>query len=208
MDEKPASTNSDFLDVPEEGAEEAKGRKSSESPKKGLLANILELMLLVLIAFALAWLIKSFVVQPFFIPSASMEPTLVPRDHVLVNKFIYRFQEPTYGDIMVFAYPLDPTKDYIKRMVGKPGDRIRLEDGVLYRNGHRIQEDYRQRPLEMADYPGDGGDKVVPDGHYFVMGDNRANSEDSRVWGFLPEADIVGKAFVIYFPFDRLRTVP
>ena len=207
MDEKPASTSNDILDVPGDG-KDAVGAESGLPPKKGLAANIFELLMLVLIAFALAWLIKSFVVQPFFIPSASMEPTLIPRDHVLVNKFIYRFQEPNYGDIMVFAYPPDPTKDYIKRMIGRPGDRIRLEDGILYRNGDKVEEDYRQRPLEMADYPGDGGEALVPDGHYFMMGDNRANSADSRVWGYLPEANIVGKAFVVYFPFDRLRTVP
>ncbi len=208
MDEKPASTSNDLLGVPGDGKDVVVDEKSGLPPKKGLTANILELLMLVLIAFALAWLIKSFVVQPFFIPSASMEPTLIPRDHVLVNKFIYRFQEPNYGDIMVFAYPPDPTKDYIKRMIGKPGDKIRLEDGVLYRNGDKVEEGYRQRPLEMSDYPGDGGEALVPDGHYFMMGDNRANSADSRVWGYLPEANIVGKAFVVYFPFDRLRTVP
>lgn len=207
MDEKPVATADGLLNTLDEDISVASEQITKKSPQKGLVSNILELLLLVLIAFALAWLIKSFVVQPFFIPSASMEPTLIPRDHVLVNKFIYRFQEPEFGDIIVFAYPPDPDKDYIKRLIGVPGDRIRIENGVLHLNGEKVPEDYRQRPLEMADYPGDGGEVEVPEGHYFVMGDNRANSADSRVWGFLPEENIVGKAFVIYFPFDRLRTV-
>lgn len=184
----------------------------SETPEaagksRGLVANFLELILLVVIAFSLAWVIKTFVVQPFFIPSASMEPTLVPRDHVLVNKFIYRFENPHSGDIVVFRYPVDPTKDYIKRVIGLPGDHIKVKDGIVYRNAKRVTESYIAMPRDASDYPSDGGDVLVPNDKFFVMGDNRANSADSRVWGFLPRENIVGKAFVIYFPIQRVGLV-
>lgn len=184
-------------------------QNDSARPSKGkeLVAGIAELALLVLIAFSLAWLIKSFVMQPFYIPSASMEPTLVPHDHVLVNKFIYRFQDPRRGDIMVFEYPLDPNKDYIKRLVGVPGDRIKVVGGVVYRNGEKLKEPYLANPGDSSDFPAGGGQIVVPKNKYFMMGDNRGNSADSRMWGFLPKKNVVGKAFVIYFPFTRVGSV-
>jgi len=166
--------------------------------------------------------LRPFVVQAFFIPSSSMEPTLQIHDRILVNKFVYYFTEPSAGDVVVFDAPPQATtekKDYIKRVVGVPGDRIAVKGGRLYRNGQRVQEPYT-RELAWHTWPADaeeGGEVVVPPGHVVVFGDNRNNSHDSHAWGmagadggfeprpFLARANILGKATVIFWPPKRIR---
>jgi signal peptidase I len=203
------------------------------------------------------FLLRSFLFEPFKIPSGSMVPTLVIGDFILVNKFTYgirlpilnrkivEISQPKRGDVMVFRYPEDPTLDYIKRVVGLPGDTIAYLNKVLYVNGveaprksmpdylHRerisysrqfqervgdvehsilIDEDtpaavpfVRQFPLrENCNYNNEGVTCRVPPGNYFLMGDNRDNSADSRVWGFVPDENIVGRAFFIWFNFGDL----
>jgi signal peptidase I len=177
-----------------------------ESPYRGLM---LELSDSLLIAFALVFfLIKPFVVAAFFIPSGSMRPTLVEHDRVLVNKFIYEFTVPRRQDIIVFAAPPEATskhQDFIKRLIGLPGDviQVRSYDGV-YINGVKLNEPYIG-PLEMADY--NYGPERVPQGHYFVMGDNRRDSNDSHRWGFLDQRNVLGKAMIIFWPLGRLELV-
>jgi signal peptidase I len=186
-----------------------------DSPYRGL---VLELADSLLIAFALVFfLVKPFVVAAFYIPSPSMVPTLQERDRVLVNKFIYRLTEPRRGDIIVFAAPKKASpdqKDFIKRLIGLPGDtvQIRSYDGV-YINGAKLDEPYIG-PLQTPnyDYPVDEWGKPlppakVPPDQYFVMGDNRRNSNDSHVWGFLSRKTVLGKAMVIFWPPRRIGLV-
>lgn len=173
------------------------------SPYRALM---LELSDSLLIAFALVFLlIKPFVVAAFYIPSGSMRPTLMERDRVLVNKFIYRLTEPRRQDVIVFRAPPQASmeqKDFIKRLIGLPGDHleIRSYDGV-YINGRKLDEPYIG-PLQAPDY--DYGPVEVPSGQYFVMGDNRRDSNDSHRWGFLNRANLLGKAMIIFWPPGRM----
>lgn len=171
------------------------------------------------IAILLALFIRTFVVQAFKIPSGSMLPTLLIGDHLLVNKFIYGIRvpfsgkllvpikDPESGDIIVFKFPKDRSIDYIKRVVGVPGDRIEVKDKKLYRNGKRTEDPHAHfsstAVLPAAVSPKDNfGPVTVPEGKYFVMGDNRDNSSDSRFWGFVDASDVLGKAFIIYWSWD------
>jgi signal peptidase I len=205
----------------------------------------------------LVFVLRSFLVEPFKIPSGSMIPTLQIGDFILVNKYTYGIRlpvvnvkvldvnQPRRGDVMVFRYPADPSLDYIKRVVGLPGDRVEYRDKALTVNGkpvpRRALPDYESRErlqvfpryaesfdgaehdiiLEKeapgyvgrtmdfrhsgnCDYNSGGLACTVPPGHYFVMGDNRDNSSDSRVWGFVPDENIVGKAFFIWLNLNEL----
>jgi len=156
----------------------------------------------------LSLLIITFVVQAFYIPSGSMEPTLQIDDRILVSKFSYRLGEIRRGDVIVFHYPLNPGKDFVKRVVGLSGETVELRDGVVLINDRPITELY---PTALA-----GGDRActsnygpqkVPPGQLFVLGDNRCNSEDSRFFGFVPVQNVVGKALLIYWPPQRLGLV-
>ena len=212
----------------------------------------------------LVFTLRSFLVEPFKIPSGSMMPTLLAGDYILVNKFIYGFripilnhtfitmQKPVRGDVFVFHYPPEPSIDYIKRVVGLPGDTIAYQDKQLVINGKvqdkQFKNDYKyvlsfkdgdgtnrennmtaqQLNEQLGDvnhdilihditnqYPaGSVGDKLqngetitVPENQYFAMGDNRDNSADGRVWGFVPEHNLVGKAFFIWFNFNQLDRI-
>lgn len=208
----------------------------------------------------LVFCLRSFVVEPFKIPSGSMIPTLQVGDFILVNKFSYGIRlpvlnkkiididEPKKGDVMVFRYPEDPSLDYIKRVVGTPGDKVAYQNKRLTINGQPVEttriDDYlhperlyyskqfiekadgvEHRTLNDDDAPGFISDAsqfpyrenclynnsgvvcTVPAGHYFMMGDNRDNSRDSRYWGFVPEENIVGKAFFIWFNFSDLKRI-
>ena len=206
----------------------------------------------------IVFFLRSFLVEPFKIPSGSMIPTLLVGDFILVNKFTYGIRlpvinrkifdlnEPQRGDVMVFRYPEDPTVDYIKRVVGTPGDKVTYQNKRLSVNGqdvatkgagdyllrdkiqylkqyseklgaleHFILVDEREpaalpyvKQFPFRDnciYNNSGVSCTVPPGHYFMMGDNRDNSSDSRVWGFVPAENIVGKAFFIWFNFNELK---
>lgn len=173
---------------------------SNDKNAKWLFKDVAES---ILIAVVLAFLIRIFVFQPFYIPSSSMEPTLMPGDRIIVNKFIYRFREPARGEVMVFKYPLDPKRDFIKRVIGLPGDSVEIKDSTLYINGKKVDESYLPENLAFNDY----GPVKVDKGAYFVLGDNRNNSEDSRFWGFAPRKNVVGKAILIYWPLNRIGLI-
>ncbi len=189
----------------------------------------------------LVFLLRSFLYEPFRIPSGSLKPTLNVGDFILVNKFhygvrlpvihtkIFELNEPKRGDIMVFRWPPNPSYDFIKRVIGLPGDKISYENKVLYINGEKIPQtliknevdkdesgtswqvelkqedllgikhDIYQTPEKSND---DFHDVVVPEGMFFVMGDNRDGSADSRFWGFVPEANIVGKATLVWMSWN------
>lgn len=182
------------------------------------------------------FLLRSFLVEPFRIPSGSMIPTLGIGDFILVNKFAYGVRlplshikvvdlgSPRRGDVVVFRYPPEPSVDYIKRVVGVPGDRVGYFDKVLYINGEAVTRSADARVVEgegpriaLLDEVIDGrtyqvqwyvgqpsveGEVTVPEGAYFVMGDNRDNSKDSRFWGFVPDDHLVGRAFLIWMSWD------
>jgi len=167
----------------------------------------------IVIAIVLALFIRTFVVQAFKIPSGSMKPTLLVGDHILVSKFIYgikipltdktiiKLGKPKRGDVVVFKYPLDPKKDYIKRVIGLPGDRVELVNKQLFINGRVMDDPHASYSVygNLRNF----GPVSVPANHLFVMGDNRDESSDSRVWGFVPLSYLKGKAFLIYWSWDR-----
>ncbi|MCM8765429.1 MAG: signal peptidase I [Candidatus Omnitrophica bacterium] len=163
-----------------------------------------------LVAFVLAMTVRTFVIQAFKIPTGSMEPTLKPRDRILVNKFIYRFKEPERGDVIVFRYPLDTRRDFIKRLIAKPGETVKIENGYIYIDGKKIdshpviKQIYYYNRGSLGNSP--EGTKV-PENSFFVLGDNSAFSQDSRYWGFVPRKYILGKAILIYWPIQRIGII-
>ncbi|BAF59898.1 signal peptidase I [Pelotomaculum thermopropionicum SI] len=186
-----------------EGLKEVHEGQKEEVKKKGRRPLFAEIFESVAIAVVLAVVIRLFVLEPFYIPSGSMEPTLKENDRIIVSKLNYRFQEPKRGDIVVFKFPRDPKRNFVKRLIAVGGETVALKDGHLYINGQAVPEDYLPPGLRFSDY----GPREVPEGCYFMLGDNRNNSDDSRVWGFLPENLIVGKAVLIYWPLDRIGIV-
>ena len=165
--------------------------------------SIVETLDACIFAAVLSLVIITFVIQAFYIPSGSMEPTLMINDRILVAKFLYRFEPVARGDVIVFRYPLNTQRDFVKRVVGQPEDRVQLKEGVVYVNENRISETgYTIKP-DFGNY----GPVTVPSGQYFVLGDNRNNSEDSRFFGYVPRANIIGRAVFIYWPPQRIGFV-
>jgi signal peptidase I len=168
--------------------------------KKG--GGALEYLVILLVSFALVFgFVRPFVMEAFWIPSGSMIPTLEIGDRVLVNKFIYRFTDPSRGDIIVFESVDNSNEDLIKRVVGLPGDKIAVRGGKLFVNGEPQKEPYTNKKLPDRSFY---AQTTVPKNHVFVMGDNRGNSADSRVFGPLPEKNIEGEAFLRFWPPDRI----
>ncbi|MGH3107089.1 MAG: signal peptidase I [Rubrobacter sp.] len=162
----------------------------------------LEYLVILLVSFALVFgFVRPFVMEAFWIPSGSMIPTLEIGDRVLVNKFIYRFTDPSRGDIIVFESVDNSNEDLIKRVVGLPGDKIAVRGGKLFVNGEPQREPYTNKKLPDRSF---FARTKVPKHHVFVMGDNRGNSADSRVFGPLPEKNIEGEAFLRFWPPDRI----
>jgi len=234
----------------------ARKRRPAEAPTPWWVEYGASFFPIIFIVFAL----RSFVAEPFKIPSGSMIPTLLVGDFILVNKWTYGIRlpivnkkiidvnSPQRGEVMVFRYPVDPSQNYIKRIVGLPGDRVEYLNKQLRINGEPVkltpEADYlhpdrlyyspqfrenlggiehsilieKNRPafiaqalrfpyVENCTYTSAGVTCNVPAGHYFVMGDNRDNSQDSRVWGFVPEEHIVGRAFLVWFNFSDMKRI-
>jgi signal peptidase I len=215
----------------------APGRRRRESTKEPIIVEYSRSFFPIIFA---VLILRSFVVEPFRIPSGSMMPTLLIGDFILVNKFAYGLRlpvahtkffeigEPERGDVMVFRFPRDPSIDYIKRVIGLPGDVIGYRDKVIYVNGAPIGQQRLGRytgvgsgevmtgaSLRLEDLqgvqheilvreaaPNLSGEFRVPEGHFFMVGDNRDNSNDSRFWGVVPEQNIVGKAFMVWMNWD------
>jgi signal peptidase I len=196
MSEKPYYEEQRFQTSQEAGSERRRRRAS----KKG--GGVVEFLVILLVSFALVFgFVRPFVVEAFYIPSESMVPTLRIGDRVLVNKFIYRFAQPARGDIIVFESVEGGGEDLIKRVVGVPGDKISVRGGRLLVNGEPQREPYvyKKYPDRSSAAP-----TTVPEDHVFVMGDNRANSRDSRYFGTVPEKKIEGEAFLRFWPPDRI----
>lgn len=157
------------------------------------------------IAIVLAFLIRYFIVELYLVDGPSMRPTLQSAERLVVNKFIYRFRAPERGEILVFRYPRDPSRDFIKRVIAIPGDTIEIKDGRVYVNSTLLNE-----PYILSKTRGNYPLATVPEGHIFVMGDNRNNSEDSRFAdvGFVPFDLIKGKAILVFWPIGQFKTLP
>ncbi len=207
-----------------------------EAPKEPYLVDLSRSFFPVL---AIVLVLRSFLVEPFQIPSGSMLPTLEVGDFILVNKFAYGLRlpvagnkvvaidDPERGDVMVFKFPEDGETNYIKRVIGLPGDHLRYRDKTLFINGEQVPTEFMASlpPIElrremlsgatheifltMGRRNGAGdGEWVVPENQYFVMGDNRDNSNDSRFWGMVPDELVVGKAFAIWMHWESLTSLP
>ncbi|NQT75937.1 MAG: signal peptidase I [Candidatus Omnitrophica bacterium] len=164
----------------------------------------------VIIAVILALIIRTFIVQAFKIPTGSMRPTLIEGDRILVNKFIYKFKEPKRGDVIVFVSPEDKKKDFIKRLVGLPGEKVEIANGTILVNDRALSEDLVMREryyYNRGDFGVKGEAVEVPEDALYALGDNSISSRDSRYWGFLPKKYLIGKAFLIYWPPTRIRMV-
>ncbi|MBX6762157.1 MAG: signal peptidase I [Rubrobacteraceae bacterium] len=167
-----------------------------------------EFVITLVVAFVLVFgVVRPFIVEAYRIPSASMEPTLMVGDRVLANKFIYRFEPPKRGQIVIFKDPNGSGEDLIKRVVGVAGDTIQIKHGVLYVDGVAQKEPYIHKNPCVPGRPRtcSFGPVKVPPGHFFAMGDNRANSFDSRFFGAVPDSDLQGEAFLIFWPPGQLR---
>ncbi len=174
----------------------------------------------IVIAFALAMVIRVFIVQAFKIPSGSMKPTLIEGDRILVNKFLYGakipftnlrlpgFKNPERGDVVVFIYPQDPKRDFIKRLVAEGKEDVQIKDGKIFIDG-RVLDDpkFARYYCNRSPYGESGKNTYVPTNKFYVLGDNSTSSKDSRYWGFVPHDNILGKAFLIYWPPNRIRII-
>lgn len=171
--------------------------------------NVRENFILVAIALTLALFIRTYIAEPRFIPSDSMVPTLHTGDRLVVEKVSYHFHPPHFGDIVVFQPPKELqrrgyTKDqaFIKRIIGQPGETVAVSKGKVYLNGQPIEENYIAEP-PILPFP----TVQIPPNQFFVMGDNRNDSNDSRYWGFLPTENIIGRATFRFYPFDRIGVI-
>ena len=193
---------------------------TDKTPENKFLILLKEYAQAILIALVIAMFVRTFVVQAFKIPSGSMIKTLLVGDHILVNKFIYGVKNPVtrqtwiqgttpkQGDVIVFIFPLDRSKDFIKRVIGVGGDTVKIVNKKVYVNGKLFHDPPGVQHTDPNIIPGNVqprdnmGPVKVPPGHLFVMGDNRDQSFDSRFWGFVPVKDVKGKAFLIYWSWD------
>lgn len=166
-----------------------------------------DVLLPMVLAFAIVFVVRYFIIGMYYIPSESMVPTFEVNDHVVVTKFTYQLHEPERGDIIVFKYPPNDMSgvpeeekvDYVKRVIGLPGETLEIKDGTVHINGIPLKEPYLNEGTNMGDY----GPYTLSEGNYFAMGDNRNNSNDSRYWGPVGEEYIEGKAQITYWPIDR-----
>ena len=186
--------------------------------KKSLIREWVES---IIVAFILAVIIRTFIVQAFKIPTGSMRPTLQEGDLILVNKFIYggkvpftdlrlpALRQPKRGDVIVFIYPEDSKKDFIKRLIAFPGETVEIKNGTVYINDKPLLNSVFGQIFyyNLGDFEKTGYKITVPKDSFFVLGDNSRSSKDSRYWGFVPHKNILGEAILIYWPLQRIRIV-
>lgn len=168
------------------------------------------------VAFVLAMIVRTFFVQAYKIPTASMVPTLIPGDKIFVSKMVYGprvpllgirlpgLRKPKRGDIVVFIEPTERKKVYVKRLIGFPKDRVEIKYGSVYINGTVVADPRVSKNFYYNEGPYGEGEITVPEGYYFMLGDNSANSYDGRKFGFVPVKDLLGEALVIWWPFNRI----
>lgn len=178
--------------------------EASMEQETSTASEIKDWIVSIVVAVALAMFIRTFIVELYVVDGPSMRPTLESEQRLVVNKFIYRFHPPEKGDVLVFQYPRDPSRDFIKRVIAVPGDTIEIREGRVLVNDQLLTEDYILEKTR-SEYP----KATVPEGHIFVMGDNRNNSEDSRFAdvGFVPYDLIKGKAMLVFWPISAYKTL-
>lgn len=199
-----ADTADPSVDAP---PEESQGKSALARPRKRIRRLLIEWASIVLVALAVSFLMRAYVIQTFFIPSGSMEPTLMIGDRIIVSKLSVEFGTIHRGDILVFKAPPgvvagcnDPVADLVKRVIGLPGDHLTSRGNTIYVNGSPLSETWTHyEPLGSPI-----GQVTVPANSYFMMGDNHPYSCDSRVWGVVPRSDIIGKAFLRIWPLSRI----
>jgi len=177
---------------------------SQQQGAPGLIREVRSWLRDIVFALATAIFIVVFVIQPVKVEGTSMQPRLVDQERIFVNRFLYRFTEIERGDIVVFWYPRDRSKSFIKRVLGVPGDEVEIRDGALYVNGSKVDEPYLRPDFRDHDYL---RRQTVPPDQFFVLGDHRNSSNDSRNWGFVPRSLIYGKAVFRYWPVSRVGPV-
>ena len=165
------------------------------------LSPILETIKIILLALLIVMPIRYFLFQPFIVKGQSMEPGVVSGDYLIVDEITYRFREPARGEVIVFKYPFNPSHRYIKRIIGLPGEKVEIRNGKVYINGKPLNESTYLPP--GTETPGEI-ETVLRENEYFVLGDNRIASADSRTWGPLPRKNIIGRAIIRAWPLDAL----
>jgi signal peptidase I len=168
--------------------------------KKGKKSMIRELLETVISAGVIAFIIITFIGQVTVVRGASMEPTLHNNERLIADKISYRFESPKRSEIIIFKPPLEIKRNYIKSIIGIPGDKIEIIKGEIYLNDNKLEDNY----VKYKSYE-DVSAILVPDDSFFVLGDNRSNSSDSRYWGFVPRKNVVGKAWVVFWPLNKIR---
>ncbi len=173
-------------------------------------AFLIDIVETLLLAAAVFLVIYVFLFRPFQVNGDSMFPNFYDKEYILTNIITLDFQNPKRGEVVVFKAPPDPEKDYIKRIIGAPNDKVSLKNGYVYLNGKKLDESRYLKPGVLT-YGGsflkEGAEITVPKDEYFVLGDNRSFSSDSREWGFLPRKSIIGKSFFVYWPLNRMGPV-
>jgi signal peptidase I len=209
IDPKSSSGGSDGsrLDPPSSSSLETAGEHSTHKPKAAALVNLLVQEFVTWFktlasAAVYATLIVTFGFQVARVEGQSMAPTLIDQDRLIVNKLIYRLGEPRRSDIVMLYYPIDPDKSFVKRVIAEEGDTFRIENGLVFVNDVPVRDDYVPQGFKSYE---DYGEQVVPQGYYFVMGDHRNNSSDSRHWGMVPKKYIIGKVLVRWWPIPTAR---
>lgn len=189
-------------------------KEMSEHPLTALFRYLYEIIKTVIIVLVFALAIRTFAIQPFIVDGRSMEPTFHDHEYLMVEKINFAFHAPNRGDIIVFRYPLNPSLNYVKRIIGLPGDRVVVSQGkiIIYNNEHtqglELKEPYLASET-LTRVQGDTRERtwIVEPDTFFVMGDNRDHSDDSRIWGTVPKKNIVGKVWVTIYPFENFGLV-
>jgi len=209
-DQKPMTSEAQTTESqPSEATTQSQSQNLQNSSKSGFWQSQRENLQILAIALLLAFLIRVFIAEPRYIPSDSMVPTLNVGDRLVVEKVSYRFHLPQRGDIIVFDPPVQlqfqgytADQAFIKRVIGEPGQVVAVQQGKVYVDGEPLAEAYIAEPPDYEMPP-----VLVPAGQFFVMGDNRNNSNDSHVWGFLPKENIIGRAIFRFFPLERVGKI-
>ena len=177
---------------------------------KRAVVAIFDFLQSIVVVMSIMVMIYLFVMSPQEIKGASMEPSFFDKEYILTNKILFKLRDPVRGDVIIFKSPANPEIDYIKRVIGLPGDTVALKQNAIFVNDVKIEEPYLSPGITIfgGSYLGENQEVVIPPGKYFVLGDNRPHSADSREFGPIPKEDFIGKAFLRYWPFTRFGVIP
>jgi len=177
---------------------------------KKLVNFVLDFLETIVVALSIFVVIYLFIMQPHEIKGNSMEPNFSNNEYILTDKISYRLHMPARGDVVIFKAPVNPDVDYIKRVIGLPGDRVKIQNGAVYVNGEKLTEEYLRDSTQLfpGSYLSEGVEITVPPGKLFLLGDNRPHSSDSRAFGPVPIDAVIGRAFFRYWPINKLGVVP